>query len=83
MHLGRIERVLVVELEGDDVLGLRLVEPDALSLDVDRAATGRAGTDVAERQVGIALEREDPAGTRDLLAKRLRSCDHYRRSVGG
>ena len=40
---------------------------------------------MSERQVGIALEREDAAGPGDLLAQRLCGDRHQpaRRSVGG
>src|SRR5260370_42699905 len=64
------------------VLGRDLVERDALPLDPD-LPVGAARAHVAEGQVGVALEREDPAGPRDLLAEALRHCDHQRRSVGG
>ena len=51
------------------------------------AAPGAAGADVAEREVGVALEREDAAGPGDLLAQRLRrrspAASVTRRSVGG
>ena len=81
MHLGGTERVFVVELERDHILRLGLVERHALALDVHGASV--AAADVAEGEVGIALEREDAAGGRDLLAERLGGGDHYRLCVGG
>ncbi len=76
MHLRRIERVRIVEVEGDDVVGLRLAQSDAPPLDVDRRCSGNAAADVAEREVRISLECEDATRARDLLAKRLRDCYH-------
>src|SRR5581483_10106627 len=64
-------------------VGLDLVERDALALDPDLAVAA-PGADVAERQVGVALGGEDPAGPRDLLPEALRDRgSHQRRSVGG
>src|SRR5262249_9014406 len=57
-------------------------ERHALSLDPDHAL-GVACADVAERQIGVPLESDDPAGPGDLFAQALRDRDHSRRSVGG
>jgi hypothetical protein len=84
VHLGVEDRLemkvgrAVTEL--DDVLRLDLVERDALALDEDRVTLARAH--MAERQVGVALESEDPAGPGHLLLDEGRAPDH-RRSVGG
>src|SRR5262249_29857909 len=57
-------------------------EPDALALDPDRAVRA-AGADMTEREIRVALEREDATRSRDLLAHRLGDDRHQRRSVGG
>ena len=77
---ARVQDRLEVEqgvrvVDGDDVVGFDLVERDSLALDPDRAVR-RAGADVAERQVGVALGREDAAGPRDLLLQRLGDRHH-------
>jgi len=76
MHLRRIERLGIVQFEGDHVVGLRLAQRDALPLDVDRGGSGTAAADMAEREIRVSLERENATRARDLLAKRLRDCDH-------
>jgi len=68
MHLRRVEGVGIVELEGDDVVRLGLAKRDSLPLDVDRGGSGNAAADVAEREVGVSLERKDATRARDLLA---------------
>ena len=68
----------------DHVVRPDLVEREALALDVDGVATGRPCADVAEGEVGEALQGQDAAGPGDLLAHRLGSGgDGHRRSVGG
>ena len=42
VHVGREHAVCVVDRELDDVVGLHLVERDALALDVDAAVRVRA-----------------------------------------
>ena len=66
---GSLERVGVVEVERDDVVGLDLVEGEALALDPDDPRAGLARADVTEREVDVALERDDPAGDRDGAAE--------------
>ena len=68
--------------ERDDVARLDLVEGHTLSLDPDDTL-GVARADVAEGEIGITLESNDPAGPGDLFAQALRDRDHSRRSVGG
>src|SRR5262249_35417517 len=69
-------------VDRDDVVRLDLVERDALALDPDLALRP-ARADVPERQVGVPLERDDPARDRDLLPQALGDGNHQRRSVGG
>ena len=55
---------------------------DALALDVDPALLA-AGTDVAEREICVALGREDARRPGNLLPQRLLDHRQRRRSVGG
>ena len=57
-------------LECDHVVGVDLVQGDALALDPDLAVLS-AAADVAEGQIGVTLRCEDPAGARHLFAKAL------------
>ncbi len=82
MHVGREDAVGIVERELDDVVGLDLVQCDALALDVD-AAVLAACADVPEREVRVALRREDARRPGNLLAQRLLDHRQPRRSVGG
>ena len=85
VHLGRQRHLVVREVELDHVVRVDLVERDALALDLHDVVALGATADVPEREVGIALEREDAAGPGDLLAQRLGRGGHQaaRRSVGG
>src|SRR5690606_18356817 len=76
---------LVIEVERDDILRLDLVERDPLALDPDRPGTRLAGAHVAERQVQVALECDDPARDGDLVAEAVDGAHAVtlRRSVGG
>ena len=86
VHAGVQNRLQVQDgvgvVERDDVVGLDLVEGNALPRDPDRAL-GVAGADVAEGQIGVPLGGDDAAGPCDLLAQALGDGDHQRRSVGG
>jgi hypothetical protein len=62
-------------VERDDVLRLDLVERHSLALDPD-LALGSPDADVPERQVRVALGREDAAGAGHLLAEALGHDDH-------
>jgi len=73
VHVRRGRRAAVAEVELDDVVRLHLVQGHPLALYVHRRPARLAGADVAEREVGVALEGEDAAGPRHLLAERLRS----------
>src|SRR5262249_54503165 len=82
-HRLEVQRRVGV-VDRDHVVGADLVERDPLPLYVDVVAVPVADADVPERQVGVALERQDAAGPRRLLAERPRGDgDTHLRSVGG
>jgi hypothetical protein len=70
MHALADVVVVGVEVDGDHVRRGHLAERDTLALDVDRALVGAARADVAERQVLVAVHREDPACPGHLLGDR-------------
>ena len=71
-------------VEVDDVVRLDLVQSHALALDVDGLAAGGPRADMAQRQVCISLQGEDPARPGDLLPHRVRPGRiRHRRCVGG
>jgi hypothetical protein len=68
---GSPERLAVVQVEGDDIVRLDLVEGDPHALDPDRPGARLAGADVPQRQVDIALEGDNATRCRHLPAERV------------
>jgi len=87
--VATLEGLWVVDVQGDDVGRFDLVEPDPFSLDPNDPRTRMAGADMAEGEVEIAFDGDDPTGRGHPFAERIVVHEATpggpasRRSVGG